>query len=157
MDINKIDLMNWNEKIFFILQDDMEDVSCVFWEYGEWVTFFDIMDAFKKKSRYCNTASNFIVADILLIYYSCEIYLFFRGNSNGHWSDKGCTVDKDDSDSSKSVCECNHLTDFTIIMRPSQVNSKILMLKPNTLFLTFVKTICKWTRLCKTKCFPFTI
>ena len=36
----------------------------------------------------------------------------------GHWSGKGCTRNFNLSSTSKTVCECNHLTHFAILLSP---------------------------------------
>lgn len=47
-------------------------------------------------------------------------FTFPSGSSPGYWSDEGCTVNDDDSDSDTTVCECDHLTDFAVLMKPSK-------------------------------------
>ncbi|XP_053382317.1 adhesion G protein-coupled receptor B3-like isoform X2 [Mercenaria mercenaria] len=46
---------------------------------------------------------------------SCR-YWRFRGNSDGYWSNTGCSVHF--SNTTYTVCECNHLTNFAVLMSP---------------------------------------
>jgi len=47
------------------------------------------------------------------------MFLFSRSTLQyGNWSKKGCTKNEDHSDNSKTVCECNHLTHFAILLSP---------------------------------------
>ena len=42
----------------------------------------------------------------------------FRGeNSTGLWSTKGCVVDTAASNETHSVCKCDHLTNFAVLMQ----------------------------------------
>ncbi len=43
----------------------------------------------------------------------------------GQWNDKGCKIVESDSNSSMSVCECNHLTHFGILLNPRSPNVTI--------------------------------
>lgn len=44
-------------------------------------------------------------------------YLFRGGNESGLWSTRGCKLDDSASDGTHSVCRCNHLTNFAILMK----------------------------------------
>lgn len=42
----------------------------------------------------------------------------FRGvNNTGLWSTKGCDVDTAASNETHSVCKCDHLTNFAVLMQ----------------------------------------
>ena len=43
--------------------------------------------------------------------------------STGGWSDSGCTKNEGLSSVSVTVCECNHLTHFAILLSPAPVNT----------------------------------
>ena len=47
--------------------------------------------------------------------------------SEGNWSEKGCRKNADLSSSSVSVCECDHLTHFAILLSaaPVKVSKKV--------------------------------
>ena len=38
-------------------------------------------------------------------------------NSSGHWSTDGCHKDEKLSNAKATVCHCNHLTHFAVLMR----------------------------------------
>ena len=44
-------------------------------------------------------------------------YLFRGGNESGLWSTRGCKLDDSTSSKTHSVCRCNHLTNFAILMK----------------------------------------
>ena len=44
-------------------------------------------------------------------------YLFRGGNESGLWSTRGCKLDDSASNGTHSVCRCNHLTNFAILMK----------------------------------------
>lgn len=44
-------------------------------------------------------------------------YLFRGGNESGLWSTRGCKLDDSASNETHSVCRCNHLTNFAILMK----------------------------------------
>ena len=55
-------------------------------------------------------------------------YIFILSNpsAGGYWSTKGCVVHK--SNTTHTVCHCNHLTDFAVLFRVSKtkkVNTQI--------------------------------
>ncbi|XP_052218375.1 adhesion G protein-coupled receptor L3-like [Dreissena polymorpha] len=59
---------------------------------------------------------------------SCNYWKFSRP---GYWASDGCSVRARDSDDSITVCECNHLTNFAVLMSPlveADVTSKALRL-----------------------------
>lgn len=52
----------------------------------------------------------------------CAFWRFPKGNSSnssGYWSIDGCNKDEGLSDAKATVCRCNHLTHFGILMRVS--------------------------------------
>ena len=42
----------------------------------------------------------------------------------GSWDSRGCAVSEEESDSFLTVCECNHLTHFGILMSPYEIDSQ---------------------------------
>ena len=42
--------------------------------------------------------------------------------SIGQWSDRGCNISKSLSNTSVTVCECNHLTHFAILLSAAPKN-----------------------------------
>ena len=38
--------------------------------------------------------------------------------STGTWSQRGCVMNEDESTERKTVCECNHLTHFAVLLSP---------------------------------------
>ncbi|XP_022094855.1 adhesion G-protein coupled receptor G2-like isoform X3 [Acanthaster planci] len=62
----------------------------------------------------------------------CAYWDTAANDKQGGWSTKGCEVNFDLSDSTSVVCECNHLTNFAMLMdvynsgEPDPVHSKIL-------------------------------
>ncbi|XP_075119683.1 adhesion G-protein coupled receptor G2 isoform X2 [Leptodactylus fuscus] len=67
---------------------------------------------------------------------SCVFWDFNRNNGSGGWSSEGCSVAKTTRD--ETVCKCNHLTSFAILMNVSP-NAQ---LKPEDLLvLTFITYI----------------
>ncbi|XP_034554758.1 adhesion G protein-coupled receptor F4 [Notolabrus celidotus] len=51
-------------------------------------------------------------------------YCVFWNTTNNDWSDKGCTLKS--SDSYRTICECNHLTSFSILMAKSDISTEDL-------------------------------
>jgi len=51
---------------------------------------------------------------------NCVFWEFVNeGNSvNGRWSKQGCDVSKEESNKTTTVCVCNHLTHFAILLSP---------------------------------------
>ncbi|XP_060947070.1 adhesion G-protein coupled receptor F1-like [Limanda limanda] len=45
-----------------------------------------------------------------------ELYCVFWDTINGSWSDTGCRLDKNHSDSNHTLCKCNHLTPFSVLV-----------------------------------------
>ena len=43
--------------------------------------------------------------------------------SRGEWSDRGCWRNESLSNSSVTVCECNHLTHFAILLSAAPINT----------------------------------
>ena len=47
-----------------------------------------------------------------------SFHVIVRGvNSSGLWSTKGCDVDASASNETHSVCKCDHLTNFAVLMQ----------------------------------------
>lgn len=47
--------------------------------------------------------------------------VYWKGSySTGEWSTEGCNVDSG-SNKTHTVCVCNHLTDFSVLMRVTDV------------------------------------
>ena len=40
------------------------------------------------------------------------------GDVSGRWSREGCTRNDEESEPTRTVCECNHLTHFAILLSP---------------------------------------
>lgn len=51
-------------------------------------------------------------------------YCVFWNTSEGDWSDAGCAVKYGDADS--TVCECNHLTSFSVLMAKEDISTDVL-------------------------------
>ena len=43
----------------------------------------------------------------------------------GEWSEDGCVKNKNLSNTSVTVCECNHLTHFAILLSPAPINASV--------------------------------
>lgn len=58
----------------------------------------------------------------------CVTYIRFYSNNpdsvEDDWSQSGCVLNPDLSNSTQSVCECNHLTHFAILLSPGAHFSK---------------------------------
>ena len=54
----------------------------------------------------------YIISQFLNIFLNSEIL------QNGSWSSRGCKLNEDDSSETRTVCECNHLTHFAILLSP---------------------------------------
>ena len=67
-------------------------------------------------------------------------YLFRGGNESGLWSTRGCKLDDSASNGTHSVCRCNHLTNFAILMK---VKSDTTEVKEVTFHI--IKTAYTWT------------
>lgn len=67
-------------------------------------------------------------------------YLFRDGNESGLWSTRGCKLDDSASNGTHSVCRCNHLTNFAILMK---VKSDTTEVKDVTFHI--IKTAYTWT------------
>lgn len=67
-------------------------------------------------------------------------YLFRGGNESGLWSTRGCKLDDSASNGTHSVCRCNHLTNFAILMK---VKSDTTEVKDVTFHI--IKTAYTWT------------
>jgi hypothetical protein len=54
--------------------------------------------------------------------------LYFRATDGqyGEWSTQGCELDEEHSSSSKTVCLCNHLTNFALLLQRGGVVSVLL-------------------------------
>lgn len=44
------------------------------------------------------------------------LFVCFRSDWNGSWSTRGCSIWKREKD--LTICVCNHLTSFAVLMRP---------------------------------------
>lgn len=65
-------------------------------------------------------------------------YLFRGGNESGLWSTRGCKLDDSASNETHSVCRCNHLTNFAILMKVKSDTTEVKdvtfhIIKPHTL------------------------
>jgi len=49
---------------------------------------------------------------------SCDPCVFYD-EATGGWSGKGCTMNRETSTPEKTCCDCNHLTDFSILLQGS--------------------------------------
>ena len=67
-------------------------------------------------------------------------YLFRGGNESGLWSTRGCKLDDSASNGTHSVCRCNHLTNFAILMKVKSDTTKV---KDVTFHI--IKTAYTWT------------
>ena len=67
-------------------------------------------------------------------------YLFRGGNESGLWSTRGCKLDDSASSKTHSVCRCNHLTNFAILMK---VKSDTTEVKDVTFHI--IKPAYTWT------------
>ncbi|XP_041831383.1 adhesion G-protein coupled receptor G6 isoform X12 [Melanotaenia boesemani] len=68
----------------------------------------------------------------------CVFWDFSMSNGDGGWNSTGCSVSSD-SNSNRTVCLCNHLTHFGILMDVSQASSRISPV--NLKILTFLSYI----------------
>ena len=59
----------------------------------------------------------------MYIYSSEDIVL-----STGNWSDRGCSRNERLSNVSVTVCECDHLTHFAILLSPAPINASAAVL-----------------------------
>ena len=55
-------------------------------------------------------------------------FYFASSNTTGQWSTEGCHKDEQLSSHQATVCHCNHLTHFAVLMR---VTDKKEVLKPH--------------------------
>jgi len=54
-----------------------------------------------------------------LLQYAPCVSTSSEGNSvNGRWSKQGCDISKEESNTTTTVCVCNHLTHFAILLSP---------------------------------------
>lgn len=70
-------------------------------------------------------------------------YLFRGGNESGLWSTRGCKLDDSASNETHSVCRCNHLTNFAILMKVKSDTTKVKdvtfhVIKPHILELSVI-------------------
>ncbi|XP_072218158.1 adhesion G-protein coupled receptor G6 isoform X2 [Leuresthes tenuis] len=76
----------------------------------------------------------------------CVFWDFAMSNGSGGWNETGCIV-SEDSTSSRTICLCNHLTHFGILMDVSQTSSRID--PKNKKILTFLSYIgCGISAIC---------
>uniref|UniRef100_A0A3B3DT92 Adhesion G-protein coupled receptor G6 n=1 Tax=Oryzias melastigma TaxID=30732 RepID=A0A3B3DT92_ORYME len=76
----------------------------------------------------------------------CMFWDFTLHNGDGGWSERGCSVSKE-STNNKTVCLCNHLTHFGVLMDVSQTSSQID--PKNKKILTFLSYIgCGVSAIC---------
>ncbi|KAM4522337.1 adhesion G-protein coupled receptor G6 isoform 3-T3 [Odontesthes bonariensis] len=76
----------------------------------------------------------------------CVYWDFVMNNGSGGWNETGCIV-SEDSSSSRTVCLCDHLTHFGILMDVSQTSSRID--PKNKKILTFLSYIgCGVSAIC---------
>ena len=77
-------------------------------------------------------------------------YLLRGGNESGLWSTRGCKLDDSASNGTHSVCRCNHLTNFAILMKVKSDTTEVkdvtfhiikpLILEPSVVHHT--KSLC---------------
>ena len=70
-----------------------------------------------------------------------RVCLCYSNSSPGHWSTSGCTVNSLESTDNKTVCKCDHLTNFAVVMSPfHQVRQLLssLLSRSYTHFLSLV-------------------
>ena len=54
---------------------------------------------------------------VIRLRYSFYMIVFvFRKNETGYWASDGCVLLN--SDENKTVCQCDHLTNFAVLMSP---------------------------------------
>jgi len=63
----------------------------------------------------------------------CAFWLLTNSSSNstGHWSTEGCHKDEQLSSEQATVCHCNHLTHFAVLMRVTDNTEVVLPDKPH--------------------------
>ena len=74
-------------------------ILCVFWEFTE--------------ERYTCA----ILSGVKILLFNCRAIL-----SIGQWSDRGCNRSESLSNTSVTVCECDHLTHFAILLSAAPLN-----------------------------------
>ena len=64
------------------------------------------------------------VSLLLLVLLVIVVFVFYRENilSVGSWSDRGCQKNEEISNEDVTVCECNHLTHFAILLSAAPLN-----------------------------------
>uniref|UniRef100_A0A3P9I6V7 Adhesion G-protein coupled receptor G6 n=1 Tax=Oryzias latipes TaxID=8090 RepID=A0A3P9I6V7_ORYLA len=76
----------------------------------------------------------------------CMFWDFTLNNGDGGWNERGCSVSKE-STKNKTICLCNHLTHFGVLMDVSQTSSQID--PKNKKILTFLSYIgCGVSAIC---------
>ncbi|KAM4693691.1 adhesion G-protein coupled receptor G6 isoform 2-T2 [Discoglossus pictus] len=70
---------------------------------------------------------------------SCVFWDTNKNNGNGGWNPSGCTVLKNESNVNETVCLCNHLTNFGILMDLQRTGT--LIDEKNAKILTFITYI----------------
>uniref|UniRef100_A0A3P9JY22 Adhesion G-protein coupled receptor G6 n=1 Tax=Oryzias latipes TaxID=8090 RepID=A0A3P9JY22_ORYLA len=76
----------------------------------------------------------------------CMFWDFTLNNGDGGWNERGCSVSKE-STRNKTICLCNHLTHFGVLMDVSQTSSQID--PKNKKILTFLSYIgCGVSAIC---------
>ena len=61
----------------------------------------------------------------------------------GLWSEEGCRLVKDDSDSDTTVCECDHLTDIAVLMKPPKATKVNTVKGTKTIHVKSIKPFIK--------------
>ena len=46
------------------------------------------------------------------------VLFYCRDRRGGYWSTEGCVVVSEESSDHVTVCKCNHLTNFAVLMSP---------------------------------------
>ena len=69
--------------------------------------------------KYCVFGYVFTITKIgtWLLFFSVYI-IHSRTFGSGNWSTRGCHMNNNKSSVSRTVCECNHLTHFAILLSP---------------------------------------
>ena len=58
-----------------------------------------------------------VLQDFQANYFLLSHLYFTSSNTTGHWSTEGCRKDEQLSSHQATVCHCNHLTHFVVLMR----------------------------------------
>ncbi|XP_070567268.1 adhesion G-protein coupled receptor G6-like [Ptychodera flava] len=70
---------------------------------------------------------------------SCVFWDYNLNGKNGAWSSEGCTVSPEENDNNSVLCECNHLTNFALLV--DIYNEGINIDSPNQKVLSIISNV----------------